>query len=63
MNRLKDFFLIPVRKVREINKRYEKPDIEMTVPVKIALLFLRIYLLGLVGLLVYKFVLTAIAKH
>lgn len=42
--------------VREINEKYAKPDIEMTLLVRISLLFLRFYLLTLVGLLVYKFV-------
>jgi hypothetical protein len=43
------------QKVREINRRYAKPRIAMSPAVRIALLVLRIYLLVLVGLLVYKF--------
>jgi hypothetical protein len=46
-----------VRKIREINQRYSKPHIEMSRGVKISLMALRIYLLLLVGLIVYKFVL------
>jgi hypothetical protein len=46
-----------VRKIREINHRYSEPHIEMSRGVKIALMALRIYLLLLVGLIVYKFVL------
>ena len=42
-------------KIREINKKYKKPRITMSRGVKIALLFLRIYLILLVLLLGYKF--------
>ncbi|HYK91298.1 MAG TPA: hypothetical protein VE398_21180 [Acidobacteriota bacterium] len=42
--------------VREINAKYAKPNIEMTLFVKLNLLFLRFYLLVLVGLLVYRFI-------
>ena len=47
-----------VRKLREINHRYSKPHIEMTPLVKFSLMTLRIYLLLIVGLIVYKFVVT-----
>ncbi|VVB65870.1 Uncharacterised protein [Candidatus Gugararchaeum adminiculabundum] len=43
-------------KVREINRKYATPRIRMTRGVKIALLFLRLYLILLVLLLGYKFV-------
>ena len=43
------------QKVREINRRYAKPRIAMSPAVRISLLVLRIYLLLLVALLVYKF--------
>ena len=46
-----------VSKIREINHRYSKPHIEMSRGVRISLMALRIYLLLLVGLIVYKFVL------
>lgn len=46
-----------VRKIREINHRYSKPHIEMSRSVRISLMALRIYLLVLVSLIVYKFVL------
>ncbi len=46
-----------VAKIREINQRYSKPHIEMSRGVRISLLALRIYLLLLVVLIVYKFVL------
>lgn len=42
-------------KITEINKKYEIPRIRMSRGVKIALLFLRIYLILLVLLLGYKF--------
>ena len=47
-----------VRKIREINHRYSKPNIEMTPLVKISLMALRVYLLLIVGLIIYKFVVT-----
>jgi hypothetical protein len=40
----------------KINRRYATPRIKMTPMVRFALLTLRLYLLLLVGLLVYKFV-------
>jgi hypothetical protein len=42
-------------KIDEINRRYATPRIRMTPGVKIALLFLRLYLIFLVLLLAYKF--------
>ena len=42
-------------KIHEINKKYEKPRITISPGVKIALLFLRVYLILLVILLGYKF--------
>jgi hypothetical protein len=44
--------------VRTINKKYGKPHIKMTPAVKFSLGLLRFYLLFLVGILVYKFVVT-----
>jgi hypothetical protein len=46
-----------VRKIREINQRYSKPHIEMSRGVRLSLIALRVYLLVLVALIVYKFVL------
>jgi hypothetical protein len=51
--RLKRLF----RKIEEINQRYREPRIEMSPAVKTSLLFLRVYLLVLVCLMVYKFIL------
>jgi hypothetical protein len=45
--------------VREINRKYAKPELEMTVLVKACLLSLRIYLLVLVALMVLKFIMVA----
>ena len=42
-------------KIHEINKKYEKPQITMSRGVKLALMFLRVYLILLVLLLGYKF--------
>ncbi|HTY02658.1 MAG TPA: hypothetical protein VMC81_02905 [Rhodocyclaceae bacterium] len=44
------------QKVREINERYSKPHIEMSGAVRLSLLALRVYLLFLVGLMIYKFI-------
>jgi len=48
----------PVRKIREINRRYSTPRIKMTRWVKFSLLILRIYLLTIVILLLYKLLTT-----
>jgi len=45
-----------IEQVRTINRRYAKPRLSMSPTVQRALLALRIYLLVLVGLLVYKFI-------
>ncbi|NTU59008.1 MAG: hypothetical protein HGB00_08865 [Chlorobiaceae bacterium] len=43
-------------KIREINARYAKPKVEMSPAIKFSLTGLRIYLLVLVVLLLYKFI-------
>ena len=53
INLIRGFF----HKIHEINQRYAHPKIHQSRTVKIALLMLRIYLLLLVVLLIYKFVL------
>jgi hypothetical protein len=45
-----------IEKIREINRRYATPRIKMSIVVRASLLTLRIYLIVLVGLLVYKFI-------
>ena len=44
--------------VKSINRQYATPHIKMTRLVKLSLLSLRVYLLFLVGILVYKFIIT-----
>jgi hypothetical protein len=44
-------------KITAINARYREPRIEMSRAVRVSLLVLRVYLLALVGLMIYKFVL------
>ncbi len=44
------------QKIRDINERYRTPGMPMSRAVKAALMALRIYLLLLVVLMVYKFV-------
>ncbi len=46
-------------KIKEINRKYSKPRIKMTRAVKIALFMLRLYLIILVLILVYKFLITS----
>ena len=53
---LKNFFSHNYVRIREINKKYAVPNVEMSTWVKFSLLSLRIYLIFLVGLLLYKFV-------
>jgi hypothetical protein len=44
-------------KIRAINARYREPRIEMSGAVRRSLLVLRVYLLALVALMIYKFIL------
>jgi len=53
-----DFFKNTVAQVREINHKYGKPRIKMTPMVKVALLSLRIYLIILIGIMLFKFITT-----
>jgi hypothetical protein len=50
-----EFFGSALDAIREINRRYEKPQIKMTRAVQLSLGLLRLYLLFLVALLVWKF--------
>ena len=45
--------------IREVNRKYAKPEIQMTPFVKFCLVGLRVYLLLLVGLMVFKFIIAA----
>jgi len=55
---VKGFFQGAVDKVNEINTRYEKPRIKMTPWVKASLFLLRLYLIFMVLILLYKFAAT-----
>lgn len=52
MRMIKQFF----NKIREINQRYSKPQVEMSRAVSFSLTVLRIYLFLLVILMIYKFI-------
>lgn len=54
--KLKLFYLNHFGKIIEINKKYAKPKIEMSMSVKLSLFFLRMYLIFLLLLLIYKFI-------
>lgn len=53
---IRRLFLTNIEKIREINKKYSTRDVEMSRGVSISLLLLRIYLIFLVFLLIYKFI-------
>jgi hypothetical protein len=42
--------------IAEINRRYQTPRIAMSPAVRLSLMALRVYLLFLVGLMVYRFI-------
>ena len=50
------FFKNTLSTVRSINRKYAQPQIKMTPMVKFSLLSLRLYLIFLVGIPVYKFI-------
>ena len=43
-------------RIREINRKYDRPRVKMTRGVRIALFMLRLYLILLVGILIVKFI-------
>ena len=45
-----------IMQVREINRKYSKPKIKMTPMVKFSLLSLRLYLIVLIGIMLFKFI-------
>ncbi len=45
-----------VTQVKDINRKYAEPEIEMTPLVQASLIGLRIYLFTLIGLMLYKFI-------
>ena len=56
LNALRDF----AGAIRAINEKYEHPRIRVTPMVAFWLLLLRLYLIGMLGLLLYKFVGTVV---
>ncbi len=56
MNAYRNFF----SKITEINARYGKSRIEMSGAVRFSLMALRVYLIALVALMIYKFVQIAV---
>jgi hypothetical protein len=54
--RIKRFFDSRFLKIKEINEKYAVPRVKMTPMVRYTLVFLRFYLLFLVGILIYKFI-------
>ena len=53
---ISEFFKNTVTAVKSINQKYARPQIRMTPGVKFSLLSLRLYLIFLVGILVYRFI-------
>ena len=53
---IKNFFKHNYAKIREINKKYAHPNVEISKGIKFSLLTLRLYLIFWVLLLLYKFV-------
>lgn len=53
---IRNFLRHNYSKIREINKKYATPNIEMSSWVKFSLLSLRLYLIFLLVLLMYKFI-------
>jgi hypothetical protein len=51
-----------VGKIGEINRKYTKPRIKMSLGVRLALLMLRLYLIFLVLILAYKFFTMTVLK-
>lgn len=50
------FFAQNYNRIKELNEKYKKPRVTMTPGVRFALLMLRLYLIFLVIVLVYKFI-------
>ncbi len=55
MERILDGFRGFFAAIREINEKYKTPRIKMTPMVSLSLLMLRLYLIGMLLLLLYKF--------
>lgn len=53
---MRNFFNYHFNKIREINQKYATPRAKMTKGAGLALFILRIYLILLMGILVFKFI-------
>ena len=62
MERILDSFRDFIQAIREINEKYKTPRIKTTRMVSLSLLLLRIYLIGMLVLLLYKFI-TVVTVH
>lgn len=56
-----EFYVLTRNQVRGINRKYAKPEIATTAFARVCLIGLRVYLVSLVGLLIFKFAVTAAA--
>ena len=56
MNQIVDSFKDFVHTLREINEKYKTPHIRMTPLVSFSLMLLRVYLFGMIAILLYKFI-------
>ena len=56
MNRILEGFRDFWESIREINRKYKTPRLKMTPLVSFWLLMLRLYLIGMVLILAYKFI-------
>jgi hypothetical protein len=56
MERILDSFRDLIQAIRDINEKYKTPRIKTTRMVSLSLLLLRIYLIGMLILLIYKFI-------
>jgi hypothetical protein len=56
MERILDSFRDLFQAIRDINEKYKTPRIKTTRMVSLSLLLLRIYLIGMLILLIYKFI-------
>ena len=62
MEGILDSFRDFIQAIRDINEKYKTPRIKTTRLVSFSLLLLRIYLIGMLVLLVYKFI-SVITAH
>jgi hypothetical protein len=46
--------------IRQINERYKTPRLKMTPLVRFSMLFLRVYLIFMIAILMYKFISVAL---